>query len=130
MLNKIWPFFIIISFIYAIYSGNIFNGIVTSSNQLIFRNIPAGKYEISEIVNQYFDFVGMETIYASDGASLTCEDGKYYITLSGVTEVFEEISVKVINKLEDERPFNDVGIKDNLFVIPERENIDHDQPQD
>jgi len=25
MLNKIWPFFIIISFIYSIYSGNIFN---------------------------------------------------------------------------------------------------------
>ncbi len=25
MLNKIWPFFIILSFIYAIYSGNIFN---------------------------------------------------------------------------------------------------------
>lgn len=25
MLNKIWPFFIIISFIYGIYSGNIFN---------------------------------------------------------------------------------------------------------
>ena len=25
MLNKIWPFFIIISFLYAIYSGNIFN---------------------------------------------------------------------------------------------------------
>jgi len=29
MLNKIWPFFIIISFIYAIYSGNILN--VTNS---------------------------------------------------------------------------------------------------
>ena len=25
MLNKIWPFFIIISFLYSIYSGNIFN---------------------------------------------------------------------------------------------------------
>ena len=25
MLNKLWPFFIIISFIYSIYSGNIFN---------------------------------------------------------------------------------------------------------
>lgn len=25
MLNKIWPFFIIISFVYSIYSGNIFN---------------------------------------------------------------------------------------------------------
>lgn len=25
MLNKIWPFFIVLSFIYSIYSGNIFN---------------------------------------------------------------------------------------------------------
>ena len=25
MLNKIWPFFIIVSFVYAIYAGNIFN---------------------------------------------------------------------------------------------------------
>ena len=25
MLNKIWPFFIIVSFLYSIYSGNIFN---------------------------------------------------------------------------------------------------------
>ena len=31
MLNKIWPFFIIISFIYAIYSGNVFN-----MNQAVF----------------------------------------------------------------------------------------------
>ena len=33
MLNKIWPFFIIISFIYAIYSGNIF-----SINDAIFKS--------------------------------------------------------------------------------------------
>ena len=38
MLNKIWPFFIIISFIYAIYSGNIFkinNAIFESTDQTI-----------------------------------------------------------------------------------------------
>lgn len=38
MLNKIWPFFIIISFIYGIYSGNIFNinnAIFESTNQTI-----------------------------------------------------------------------------------------------
>ena len=93
-------------------------------------NIKPGKYEISEIINQYFDFVGMEKIESTEGASLTYEDGKYYITLSGVTKDSESISIKVINRLEDERPFNDVGIKDNLFVIPERENIDHNQPQD
>ena len=33
MLNKIWPFFIIISFLYAIYSGNIF-----SINDAIFKS--------------------------------------------------------------------------------------------
>lgn len=38
MLNKIWPFFIIISFIYSIYSGNIFNinnAVFSSTNQTI-----------------------------------------------------------------------------------------------
>lgn len=38
MLNKIWPFFIIISFIYAIYSGDIFNinnAIFESTNQTV-----------------------------------------------------------------------------------------------
>ena len=38
MLNKIWPFFIIISFVYAIYSGNIFNinnAIFDSANQTV-----------------------------------------------------------------------------------------------
>jgi len=38
MLNKIWPFFIIISFVYSIYSGNIFdinNAIFDSAEQTI-----------------------------------------------------------------------------------------------
>jgi len=38
MLNKIWPFFIIISFIYAIYSGNtlnVNNAIFESTNQTV-----------------------------------------------------------------------------------------------
>ena len=38
MLNKIWPFFIIISFIYSIYSGKIFNinnAIFSSADQTI-----------------------------------------------------------------------------------------------
>jgi len=38
MLNKIWPFFIIISFVYSIYSGNIFdinNAVFDSAEQTI-----------------------------------------------------------------------------------------------
>ena len=38
MLNKIWPFFIIISFVYSIYSGNIFdinNAIFNSTEQTV-----------------------------------------------------------------------------------------------
>ena len=115
---------------YEGYTGNVIHGVLTNKGQLLFTNIKPGEYEISEIINQYFDFVGMEKIESTKGASLTYEDGKYYITLSGVTKDSESITIKVINRLEDERPFNDVGIKDNLFIIPERENIDHDQPQD
>ena len=38
MLNKIWPFFIIISFVYSIYSGNIFdinNAVFDSAEQTV-----------------------------------------------------------------------------------------------
>ena len=38
MLNKIWPFFIIISFVYSIYSGNIFdinNAVFNSAEQTV-----------------------------------------------------------------------------------------------
>lgn len=102
---------------YSGYSGNEYHGLVTKDKQLIFRNIPAGKYEISENIIQYFDFVNIEKINASTGASFSIENGKYYLTLSGITANSENIEVLVTNKIEPDRPYDDSSNKNNLFSL-------------
>ena len=102
---------------YSGYSGNEYHGIVTDNNQLIFRNIPAGKYEISENIIQYFEFIGIEKIENSEHATFTVENGKYYITLSGLYENDEYVEVNVTNKINDFRPYDKSPSKDNLFNI-------------
>lgn len=104
------------------YSGNVFNGIVTNKGDLIFNlgDEGYGKYEISENVNQYFDFVDIEKLndeFNTSGASFSKENGKYYITLSGITGEFEQISVKVTNQIKPDRPYNKTEDKENLFKI-------------
>lgn len=104
------------------YSGNVINGIVTNKGDLIFNlgDEGYGKYEISENVNQYFDFVDIEKLndeFNTSGASFSKENGKYYITLSGITGQFEQISVKVTNQIKPDRPYNETEDKENLFKI-------------
>ena len=99
------------------YSGNEYHGIVTDNNQLIFRNIPAGKYEISENIIQYFEFIGIEKIESSENALFTQENGKYYLALSGISKNNEHIEVKVTNKINDFRPYDKSPTKDNLFNV-------------
>lgn len=104
------------------YSGNIINGIVTNKGDLIFNlgENGSGKYEISENANQYFDFVDIEKLndeFNTSGASFSKENGKYYITLSGITGQFEQISVKVTNQIKPDRPYNKTEDKENLFKI-------------
>ena len=100
---------------YAGYSGNIYNGIVTNKGNLVFNRIPAVKYEISEGFVQYFSFVNFTELSSTEGAKLTKENGKYYITISGITTNDEYIETKVTNKLDTTRPYNDKNIKENLF---------------
>ena len=104
------------------YSGKVFNGIVTNKGDLIFNlgTEGYGKYEISENVNQYFDFIDIEKLndeLNTEGASFSKENGKYYITLSGVTGEYEQISVKVTNQIKPDRPYNETKDKDNLFKL-------------
>lgn len=108
---------------YGDYTGAEIHGILNNKNQLVFIDLMPGKYEISENINQYFDFVEMKPVLNSDGTSLTYENGKYYITLSGVTGEPEEITIKVINKLKDERPFNDLDAKENTFFVSSLEQL-------
>ena len=59
----------------------------------------------------------VEKLYSSNGASLTYENGKYYITISGITTTGENISVKITNKIKDYRPYDDSPSKENLFNL-------------
>ena len=104
---------------YGSYTGKTFTGIVTNKGDLIFSRMLPGKYEISEKDIEYFKFVGINIVEGNntDGASLIQENGKYYIVLSGVTKNDEQITVKVTNKLEDFRPYEDKKDKINLFNI-------------
>lgn len=104
------------------YSGKVFNGIVTNKGDLVFNlgDEGYGKYEISENLNQYFDFIDIEKLndeFNTSGASFSKENGKYYITLSGITGEFEQISVKVTNQIKPDRPYNKTEDKENLFKI-------------
>ena len=104
------------------YTGKTINEIVTNKRDLIFSlgNKGFGKYEISESINQYFDFIGIEKLndeMNSNGATFTKENGKYYITLSGITGQFEQISVKVTNQIKPDRPYNNRDEKENLFSM-------------
>ena len=100
---------------YSGYSGNKYQGIVADNNQLIVRNIPAGKYEISENIVQYFEFIGIEKIVSSSGAFFSYENGKYYITISGLTSKNENIEILVKNKIIPERTYNKKESKNNYF---------------
>lgn len=116
---------------YQGYTGNVFNGIVTNENALIFINIESGKYEISEGFVQYFDFVDFTKINSSDEITLSEENGKYYITISGFTDTNEYIEVSVTNRIKEERLFEDKNDKENLFLINKINNgmMDPDDPQ-
>lgn len=100
---------------YSGYSGKTYQGIVSNKGNLIFEELPAGKYEISEGIVQYFDFVGIEKLDGTTGASFSQENGKYYITISGLTASDEDISVKVTNRIDSSRPYDEENSKNNYF---------------
>lgn len=101
--------------VYNGYSGNIINGVVTNKGDLVFKGLDYGKYEISEQAAQYFSFIDFEEISSTSGATLSYENGKYYITFSRLTLESENIEVKVTNQIKPDRPYDDTDPKENLF---------------
>ena len=51
------------------------------------------------------------------GASFSKENGKYYITISGLTGSYEQININVKNQLKPDRPYNETEDKNNMFKI-------------
>ncbi len=99
---------------YGDLTDTIYHGIVTNKGDLVF-NIPAGKYELSEGLTQYFNFVDFNKYFTSIHATFEKIDGKYIITLPGLTQENEELKINVINKIEDFRPYDEEKNKNNYF---------------
>lgn len=97
------------------YTGRVFHGLVTKDKQLVFFGLPAGKYEVSEEIQEYFEFAGITKVDASEKAIFSEENGKYYITLSGIGGTSEFIELLVKNQIDDVRYYTDVDILENLF---------------
>ena len=100
---------------YQGYSGKLFTGIISNNQGITFSNIEAGKYEISENAHLLFDFMNLNTISSSENISLTNENGKYYITISGFTTEDEHINIKLTNMILPEIFYVDIQEKKNIF---------------
>ncbi len=100
---------------YGNLSGEIYKGIATNKGDLIFNNIPPGKYLIEEIPSHYFDFVNFEKAISSTNATIENTKYGYIITLPGLTSQNEEITVNVTNRINSERPYDKTSIKNNIF---------------
>ncbi len=96
-------------------TGITYRGIVTSNGNLVFNNIPAGKYMVEELNTQYFDFVNMKEIKASENVSLEYIDGHYIFTFHELSTESEEIEINVTNKIKDTRSYDEKVEKANKF---------------
>ena len=74
-----------------------------------------GQQKNNQKIVQYFEFIGMEKIVSSSGAFFSYENGKYYITISGLTSKNENIEILVKNKIIPERTYNKEKSKNNYF---------------
>ncbi len=92
-----------------------YKGTLTNKGDLVFNNIDAGKYEIIEGDCQYFDFINFEKLSSSSNAILTKENGKYFITLPGLTAQDEKITINVNNRINSKRSYDETTIENNLF---------------
>ena len=117
-INNTYNFQIVLKEVSANYSytGNIYNGVVTNKNSLVFSEIPAGRYEISENAVEYFKFVNFSRTNGTTGTSLEYLNGNYYIVISGTSNQDENIEIKVTNRIEDNRLYKDKNDEINLFL--------------
>ncbi len=100
---------------YGTLTNTTYHGIVTNKGDLIFKNIPAGKYEITELPSQYFNFIDFQKLISSTNAIFEKIGEKYIVTLPGLTGSNEEITVKVTNRIDSFRPYDEEQFYNNIF---------------
>lgn len=96
-------------------TSDIYNLVLNSKDGIIISNLPLGTYTISEDDDIYFDFVDMNILNAIDGVTFTNTDGVYTLSVTDSVESNSTIEIKIQNKLEPTRSYEDKDAEENLF---------------
>ena len=108
-------------------------GLLSSTQGLVITQIPIGTYLLEELGDNYFDFVEFtnnnDPEIIINGVTFERTDQGYIITVSEDLAETVEFNIKVTNKTEDERFYEEKHNKENLFLI-NKTGIDHNVPEE
>lgn len=108
-------------------------GLLSSTQGLVITQIPIGTYLLEELGDNYFDFVEFtnnnDPEIIIEGVTFEKTDQGYIITVSEDLAETVEFNIKVTNKTEDERFYEEKHNKENLFLI-NKTGIDHNVPEE
>lgn len=108
-------------------------GLLSSTQGLVITQIPIGTYLLEELGDNYFDFVEFtnnnDPEIIIEGVTFEKTDQGYIITVSEDLAETIEFNIKVTNKTEDKRFYEDKNNKENLFLI-NKTGIDHNVPEE
>ena len=102
-------------------SHDVINGVISNKKGLVIKDLSYGTWLITESDDTYFDLVEMipnnDEEIIIEGVTLEKTDKGYVLTISDDLSGDVEFNIKVTNKIEPNRPYEDKEEKENLFKI-------------
>lgn len=95
---------------------------IDNKNTVTVNEVPVGTYVITEKDDMYFDFVSMEALNAVEGVTFEKVGNDYVLTITDAASDEETLQIKVNNKIEPDRPYEDKKERVNLFDWTSDEN--------
>lgn len=96
-------------------TGNIISVPIDNENTVTLNEVPIGTYVITEKDDMYFDFVSMEALNNAEGITFEKVGDDYVLSITEDAAEEETLQIKVNNKIEPDRPYEDKEEKKNLF---------------
>ncbi len=103
-------------------TGNTISVPIDNKNTVTVNEVPVGTYVITEKDDMYFDFVSMEALNSVEGVTFEKVGNDYVLTITENASEEETLQIKVNNKIESDRPYEDKKERVNLFDWTSDEN--------
>lgn len=88
-------------------TGNIISVPIDNENTVTLNEVPIGTYVITEKDDMYFDFVSMEALNSVVGVTFEKVGNDYVLIITDAALDEETLQIKVNNKIEPDRPYED-----------------------